>query len=168
MQLWIHFPSPVQWEKQLQDHDESLCLWWWLKPIHAPSSLAKEGHLLCPGGQLCLPASQLARYWVMQQLPGVLPALPVRWGGDSQSTEGEAMAPLPCLGVGRPGSRAWKTPHLSTWIRQTCTPLSSLVRLCYRLGSADKQSCCLGLLLGHCRKELTLPRSEGWLLQAPP
>ena len=40
------------------------------------------------------------------------------------------MTRLFCLGVGRQGCRASKTPPcLGAWIRQTCTPLNSVVRL---------------------------------------
>ena len=48
---------------------------------------------------------------------------------------------------GRPGSRAAKSLCLRTQIRQTCTPLSSLVRLCHQLDSAGEPSCWLGLHL---------------------
>ena len=80
------------------------------------------------------------------------------WGCDS----------APWVGVGKQGYRADKIPRLRIQIRQICTLLSSLVRVHLQLHSADEQSCWLGLLLGHCRYELSLPRSVCWLLQTPP
>ena len=73
-----------------------------------------------------------------------------------------------CLGVGKPGSSAGKTPHLRIWIRQTCTAPTSLVRECSWVGFAGEQNHYLGLLIGHCRYEFGLPRSMYWLLQDPP
>lgn len=60
------------------------------------------------------------------------------WGCDS----------TPCLGIGKPGSRAGKAPHLRTWIKQICTPPSSLGQSVPLTWSADEQNCLLGLLLG--------------------
>lgn len=65
-----------------------------------------------------------------------------------------------CLGIGRPGSRAGKT-HLRIQMR-SMPPLIFLVRMHPWLDSADKQNCRLGFLLGHCRYELSLPRSLCW------
>lgn len=87
----------------------------------------------------------------------------------------------PCLDTDKQGSRAGKILRLMTQIRQICTLPRSLVRLCR--GSADKQSRWLGLLLGPCRCELSLPRTKcrwspsllfchsqipgGWALRVP-
>lgn len=46
----------------------------------------------------------------------------------------------PCLGMGQPGTRPGKTPHVRAHNRQICTPLSSLVRVSPQLGCADEQN----------------------------
>lgn len=52
---------------------------------------------------------------------------------------------------GKPVSRGRKALYLRSRVRQTCTPLSSLVKLHHSLGCADEQSLWLRLLLGLCR-----------------
>lgn len=48
----------------------------------------------------------------------------------------------------------------------SCPSYIFLVMLQHQLASAGEQSWWLGLLFGFCRKELSLSRSEWWLLQA--
>lgn len=87
-------------------------------------------------------------------------------GARSYSAGGWVMSQLPCLGKSRWGSRAGEALVSGTQFRHACT-LSSLVRLCHELGSADEQ-CHWFVLLGHGRQRLSMPRSICWLLQTPP
>lgn len=69
----------------------------------------------------------------------LLQTLLVRWGWKTLHNRW-GCDPAPCLGVGRLGPKASKTPHLSIWIRHICTLLSSLVRVCSKFPSANKQT----------------------------
>ena len=58
--LWISFSVWAQWEANRSKATNAVCLWSWLKPTCASSSLDKQGHWLCPGSnQLWLPDSLL-------------------------------------------------------------------------------------------------------------
>lgn len=50
------------------------------------------------GDQFFPPDSQLKCYWVMQQLPGILPAFRLRWHWGPHSTGGGYMTQLSCQG----------------------------------------------------------------------
>lgn len=67
----------------------------------------------------------------------------------------------------RPCSKIGKIPSLRTWIRQTDTPRSSLLRLCHWLGSVDEQWYTFGVLMGS-EYWNRVCQSECWHLQAPP
>ena len=78
------------------------------------------------------------------------------------------MTQLTCLLGADQAPGTEKSLHLRAQIMQTWSLLNSLASLHNWLGCADEQSCWLGLLLGRCRYELGLWKSECWLLQAPP
>lgn len=98
------------------------------------------------GNQLCSPTSWLEHHWATL-LPEVIASSSGKIGLEDTHHSGWEYDSAPCLGVGKLGSRANKTP-LKIRIRQICSPPSS------QLGSADEQSCWLGLLLGHCSMSL--------------
>lgn len=76
-----------------------------------------------------------------------------RWSCDS----------VPCLGVGRQaGSGTSKCLGLRIQITRVCILPSSLAIVHPWIRSANEQSLWLGLILGHCRCALSLPRSVSW------
>lgn len=84
----------------------------------------------------------------MVRLAGVVSSPSSQTGAGDTVYSGQGYDSIPHLRRGRPGSRASRTSQ-RTWIRQICIPLLSfLVSVHPRLGSADEQSCQLGLLLG--------------------
>lgn len=68
------------------------------------------------------------------------------------------MTQLPCLGRGRPGSRAIKIFGYPN--QADLYPAEFPGQTLPSLGSADEQKCWYGLLLECCRQELGLLRSE--------
>lgn len=66
--------------------------------------------------------------------------------------------------MGKLGSKTSKLPCLR--IRKIFISISYLVRRCFKLGSVEKSSHWLELLLVLCRWEFSLPRPMRWLLQA--
>ena len=99
------------------------------------------------GNQLCSLTSWLEHRWATL-LPGVIASSSGKIGLEDTHHSGWEYDSAPCLGVGKLVSRVNKTPPLKIRIRQICSPPSS------QLGSADEQSCWLGLLLGHCSMSL--------------
>lgn len=123
--------------------------------------------LFSEGNHLCVPISQLEHHWPAQ-FPEVVASPPGQmWPEDTLHSRWKYDS-SPCLGMGKLGSRASKNLCLRIQIRQICTLQSSLVKVCPQLSSADEQSHWLGLVLGRCRYELSLPRFMHWLLQALP
>lgn len=83
------------------------------------------------------------------------PALLVRWGCDS----------APCLGVGKLGSRENKTIHSN---QAYLYPTKFSAQRVPPTWFCRRAKLLVGLLLGHSRYELGLPRPMCWLFQAPP
>ena len=112
---------------------------------------------LCSGGQSALLPTSWCKQHGPHSLHELLPALLLRWGWANSLHSEWGKIQFLCLGVDKSGSRANKTSRIK--IRLVWTPLSSLVRVYPRLGSTDEQAagCCLGLLFGHYRYELSLP-----------
>ena len=139
LQATLNFPNRVSgWEGlgSTLSHGYKLIL----LPTHSRGTLHAQYWFCSEGNQFCLPACLSARallsctasryfhYPLDHMWLGV--TLHSRCGCDS----------APWLRVGKPGSRADKTPYLRIWISQICTPPSSLVRVHHQLGSADEQS----------------------------
>lgn len=69
-------------------------------------------------------------------------------------------------GCGQTRLLGQESSHLTTWIRQICTPQGCLVRVQPRLCSTDKWN--IWLRLCHCKYKHGLTRSVSWLFQVPP
>lgn len=95
-------------------------------PIHSTGML-HTWHWLCSGGNssvlLLLSFSACGLHYFQKLFPafgGLKGILHCRWGCDLTS----------CLGIGKPSSRASKTPHLMIQIRHIQTLQISLVIMC--------------------------------------
>ena len=115
------------------------------------------------GNQFCLSSSQLKCYWAVL-LPGVVTSPSGQIGLENTVYSELSCDSVPCLKGGKQDSRASKALHLSIQIRKIYTLTSSLGR---SLSSADEQIFQVGLLLGHCKYELSMPMPTCWLLPAP-
>ena len=100
------------------------------------------------------------------QLPKAFTSPSGQMWPETVSSVGGAMT-APCQCMGKQGSKLGKIPPLEIWSRQICILMSSLVRTYHQVGSAHEQTHLLGLLFGHRRYRLGLPRSMCWLLPAP-
>ena len=98
---------------------------------HVPGSLAKQGHWLCSASYwLCLPARAPVGHIAF----GCFHQPFWSYGAGRRFQGGWSRDSASCLGGGKPGSRASKTPCLRLQIRQICTTLGSPVSVCFQLG----------------------------------
>lgn len=139
--------------------------WSWFKLPCSPRSLAEQCCWLCGGS--ALPALHYS--WAFLGYTASRWSGQPFWSGSNQklhSAMGWAMTQLSCRGRVRLGSKASKVFCIRNWIRETWTPVGSLVRLyCHLVSTESSQSYWFELLLGLYR--WALPRSLCWLLQAP-